>query len=199
MKFTIPLLVVAVAVGLAGCASKKKEEERAECTFPDNPKEKAPSWVCNDDAPIEGVRIWAMGTWQKTGAGIGFQKDQAAAAARVRLAQTMKVTTTAMIKQHAQTTGAGTSETVDQVASSTARLFTSENLQGSRTIRTTYSSLGQVYVVVGMDPEAAKASITQALQTSMNNDRAQWQQYKGAQAQAELSAEIYKMGEQKMR
>jgi hypothetical protein len=196
MKNLTPLLAVFTALALVGCAKPKKTEEVAECVFPQT-KERAPMWVC--DAPVEGVRLSAVGTWQKTGAGIGFQKDQATLDGRVKLAQQMRTFIANKVQQFAATTGSGTTETVDQVASSVSKGITAETLKGSKVFRTAYAADGRVYVLVGMDPTTTEEAGKAALQTSMNNDRAQWQQFQGAKAAADLSAEIYKMGEQKMR
>lgn len=201
IRISTPLVAAAVVLALAGCASKKdrgqKIEEQAECVFPQS-SAKAPIWVCGQGA-LEGVAIWAPGSYQKTAAGAAFQQDQATLSGRVRLAQQMRTMVTAGVKAHVQTTGSGKSETVDQVASSTANSITAETLIGSRVYRTAYGPDGTMFVLVGLDEANAKRVVDQAVGTSLNNNRAQWQQVKGAQAQAELSAEVYKLGLQSMR
>lgn len=196
MRLTPTLIVLAAAVALTACGSKPKKEAKApDCTFPDSPKDKAPDWVC--DAPVEGVAVSAVGYYQKSAAGVSFMRDQAAADGRVKLAQQMRVRVTNMIKQYVETTGSGTSETVDKVNASVSKLITAETLVGSRSFRTITSPNGSVYMLMGLDPSLAKSQTEQALKTSMNNDRALWQQFKASQGQSELAAEIYKMGEQK--
>lgn len=200
IRFTPPLMAAAVALALVGCASKPKPqkiEEQAECVFPQS-SAKAPTWVCGQGT-LDGVAVWAPGSYQKTAAGAAFQQDQATLSGRVRLAQQMRTMVTAGVKAHINTTGSGKSETVDQVASSTANSITAETLVGSRVFRTAYGPDGTMFVLVGVDEAAAKRVVDQAVATSMNNNRAQWQQVKGAQAQAELSAEVYKLGLQSMR
>lgn len=200
IRFTPTLMAAAVAIALVGCASKQKPqkiEEQADCVFPQT-SAKAPIWVCGQGV-LEGVAVWAPGSYQKTGAGAAFQQDQATLSGRVRLAQQMRTMVTAGVKAHINTTGSGKSETVDQVASSTANSITAETLVGTRVYRTAYAPDGTMFVIVGMDEANAKRVVDQAVGTSMNNNRAQWQQVKGAQAQAELSAEVYKLGLQSMR
>ncbi len=70
---------------------------------------------------------------------------------------------------------------------------------GSRVFRQTTGPDGTMYVLVGVDEGTAKRVVQQAVQTSMNNDRAQWQQFQGAKLQADLAAEVYKLGTQTMR
>ncbi len=189
---------IAAAAVLAGCAKPKKAaEEVADCVFPQT-SAKAPMWVCSQGS-VEGVAIWAPGSYQKTAAGAAFQQDQATLNGRTRLAQQVRSVVTSGLKQAIQTTGAGSSETVDQVASSAAKSISAETLVGSRVFRTAYAPDGTMFVLVGVDEATAKRVVQNAVQTSMNNDRAQWQQLQGAKLQADLSAEVYKLGTQSMR
>jgi LPP20 lipoprotein len=198
MKKIYTLTAVAVALALAGCAKQKKTEEVAACTFPGS-SQKAPSWVCGIGGAVEGAAVWAAGSYQKTQAGVAFQEAQAMLNGRAQLVQQMRSVVSSGVKQATQTTGSGSSETVDQVASNTAKLISSETLVGSRKFAQVSGPDGTLYVLVGVDEAAAKRVVQQAVQTSMNNDRAQWQQFQGAKLQADLAAEVYKLGTQTMR
>jgi hypothetical protein len=193
------MLVVgsAVALTLVGCGGKPKKEEVAECVFPQT-TQRAPGWVCNQSG-IEGVAVSEMGSYQKTPAGVAFQQDQATLSGRARLAQRFRAVVTSGMKQAIQTTGAGQSATVDQVASTAANSVSAETLVGSRVYRTAYSPDGTMFVLVGIDEAGAKRVVEQAVATSMNNNRAQWQQLQGAKMQTDLAAEVYKLGVQSMR
>jgi LPP20 lipoprotein len=191
-KFAWISLAAAVTLA-AGCATKKettKLEPMAECVFPGT-KDAAPLWVC--DAPVDGVAVSSMGSYEKSAAGQGFMKDQATAAARVRLAQQMRVHVTNMVKQYVEATGAASSETVDRVNTNVSKLITQETIGGSRVYRSVFDSKGTVYVLVGLDPKLAEEQTKMALQTSMRNERAMWQQFKAKNGQDELAAEISKM------
>lgn len=193
------LLASTMAITLAGCMGGDSNPIKTvvqsaaapECAFHDAPGHAAPLWVC--DAPVEGVSVQAIGSHEKSAAGMQFMKDQAAASARVTLAQQLRVKVTNMIKQYAETTGAGSSETVDKVNTSVSKLITAETISGSRIIRSTTSPKGMVYVLVGIDPITAKKATEDVLKTSMNNDRAMWQQFKAHKGQEELAAEVAKM------
>lgn len=186
------MLVALTGLVLAGCGTKGPKPPVAECVFPDAPGTAAPSWVC--DAPVDGVAVSAVGSHEHSQAGAVFAKDQAAAVARVRLAQQMKVYVTNMVKQYAETTGAGATETVDKVNTSVSKLITAETLTGSKIFRSATSPKGASYVLVGLDPKLAEMQAQGALRTSMNNDRALWQQFKAGKSQDELAAEIARMG-----
>ena len=196
---TRPLLIAsALALALTACAEKPaapppaaKAAPAPECVYPDSPKDPAPLWVC--DAPVEGVAVSAVGTHAKSAAGVAFMKDQAAADARVKLAQQMKVRVTNMIKQYVETTGAGASETVDKVNTSVSKLITAETISGSKVFRSATSPTGAMYVLVGLDPTVTKEATEKLVKTSMNNERALWQQFKAQKGQDELAAEIAKM------
>jgi hypothetical protein len=182
LYWTLPLLA------LAGCASNQPNLTMAECTFPDSPEQVAPGWVC--DEPVAGVELSAIGYAQKSSAGLSFMKQMAVADARVQLAQSFKTHVTNMIKQYAETTGAADSETVDQVNTSVSKLITSETLIGSRLFKSRTSTVGGLYVIVGLDSSNVQKAAEDSINSSMKNDAALWQQFKAKKAQDELAAEI---------
>lgn len=185
MTKALSISTIAFTLTLAGCAGKPTV---ADCTWPDAPTVGAPGWVC--DEPVEGVEVSAVGSFEKSAAGHNFMKQQAAARARVELAQNMRTRVTNMIKQYAETTGAASAETVDMVNTSVSKLITDEKLVGTRIFKTRTSPNGSIYVLVGFD-EASAAKVTQeAIKTSMNNENALWQQFKASQGQDELAASI---------
>jgi LPP20 lipoprotein len=191
MRFTTTLTALAVAMTLAACGSKPRQEAVPDCKFLENPSERAPNWACAPHV-VEGYKDTGMGIHPKSGAGAQFSKDQAAAKARAALALQMKARVSQGIKDYVATTGTGASETVDRAASSTTNQITAETLAGSKIIRETVDAKGNIYVLVGMDIEASRNVVQAAVQTSMRNDAATWQRLQGNRSQAELAAEISK-------
>ena len=185
--FGILASVVTGALLLTSCAGEVKQAA-PDCVFPDAPSAAAPGWVC--DEPVEGVEVSAVGVAEKTAAGHSFMKNMAATDARVQLAQAMKVHVQNMVKQYAETTGAADTETVDKVNSSVTKQITDETLVGTRIFKTRTSPNGTLYVLLGMDGSIAAKATENALKTSMNNDKALWQQFKATKAQDELAAAI---------
>jgi len=183
------LLISAVALGLAACSTPAKKDVISECVFPGTDKS-APLWVC--DAPVEGMTVGAVGSTQKSEAGAAFMKQMATTDARVQLAQSMKVQVQNMIKQYAETTGAGSAETVDRVNTSVTKQITDQTLQGTKVFRSIVAPDGSMYVLVGLDEASAQKLTETAIKTSMNNDRAAWQQFKAQKGQDELAADIAK-------
>ncbi len=183
---SVALLVLA----LTGCGSKPKDVV-SECAYPDAPDASAPLWIC--DAPVEGVAVGAMGSHEKSAAGVAFARDQAVASARFRLAQNLRTYVTGMIKQAAETTGGVGQETVDRTNTSVTKQVTEETITGSKVVRSATSPKGTFYVYVGMDETVAKAAAQKAIKTSMANDQALWQQWRAGKSQDELAAEIAKL------
>ena len=105
----------------------------------------------------------------------------------------MKVHVANMVKQYVETTGAGSSETVDKVNTSVSKLITKETLEGSKLFKTVVSPKGTMYALVGFDTKLAQKKTEDVLKTSMKNERALWQQFKAAKGQDELAADIAKM------
>lgn len=188
----ISLLMVMGILTITACANKKDQAFAiADCVFPDDGKTEAPLWVCG--APFPNVDVSAVGSYEKTGAGIDFQKTMAIASARDFLARQFSVTVQGMVKQYAETTGAGDAETVDKVNSSVSKQITNETLTGSKMyISRVNPETRTLYVLVGMDDKIMKETAKQALATSMNNDNALWQQFKAKMSFEELAAEIAK-------
>lgn len=188
-KKAIGCLLAVVAVSLTACGTAKTKEERVECNFP-NSSTRAPGWIC--DEPMPGVAVAAMGSAAKSEAGFSFMRQMAATDARVQLAQAMRVQVQNMIKQYVETTGAASSETVDRVNTSVTKQITNEMLQGTRILSSTQGPDGTLYVLVGLDPDAAQKLVEAAVKTSMNNDRAAWQQFRAKKGFEELAEEIAK-------
>jgi hypothetical protein len=183
--------VVVMALVLTSCGSDEVKQAAPDCVFPDTPSAAAPGWIC--DEPVDGVTVSAVGVAEKSAAGHSFMKNMAATDARVQLAQSMKVHVQNMVKQYAETTGAADTETVDKVNTSVTKQITDETLIGTKIYKTRTSPNGSLYVLLGMDPSVAATATENALKTSMNNDRALWQQFKAQKGQDELAAAIANM------
>ncbi len=184
------LISVTVIALLAACGDDIKQAA-PECVFPDAPDSPAPGWICGQ--AVEGAAVSAVGVAEKSAAGHSFMKNMAATDARVQLAQAMKVQLQNMVKQYAETTGVADAQTVEKVNTSVTRQITDQTLVGTRIYKMRTSPNGALYVLLGMDSGATAAAAEKALRTSMNNDRALWQQFKAQKAQGELAAAIANM------
>jgi len=193
MKTGLISFGILAATLLVGCSGSDEKIKQAapDCVFPDAPAAVAPAWVC--DGPVEGISVSAVGVAEKSAAGHSFMKNMAATDARVQMAQSLKVHVQNMVKQFAETTGAADAETVDKVNTSVTKQITDESLIGTKIVKTRTSPNGALYVLMVMDPSVAAMATENALKTSMNNDRALWQQFKAQKAQDELASSIANM------
>ena len=192
LNTVLPGISAAVmALVLTSCGSDEVKQAAPDCVFPDAPSAAAPGWIC--DQPVDGIAVSAVGVAEKSAAGHSFMKNMAATDARVQLAQSMKVHVQNMVKQYAETTGSADTETVDKVNTSVTKQITDETLVGTKIFKTRTSPNGSLYVLLGMDPSVAASATENALRTSMNNDRALWQQFKAQKGQDELAAAIANM------
>ena len=98
-----------------------------------------------------------------------------------------------VVKQYAEVTGAADTETIDKVNTSVTKQITDESLVGTKIYKTRTSPNGALYILVGMDSALATAATENALKSSMNNDRAAWQQFRAEKGQAELASSIANM------
>ena len=187
------LFIAATALLLTACSSNEPKEEVAECIFADGSSQPAPNWVCG--APVDDIDLAAVGYADKSAAGPNFMKQMAATAARVELAQIMKVEVQNMIKQYAETTGTSDDETVDKVNSSTTKQITKQSLIGSKIFRQMATPSGGMVVLVGLDAGTVNQLAEEAIKSSMNSERALWQQFQAEKSFDELAKEIAKMRE----
>lgn len=186
------LLIAGAATFLVACSSNEPlPQPVASCVFADGSNLPAPEWVCG--APVAGIELSAVGYADKSGAGANFMKQMAATAARVELAQTMKVEVQNMIKQYAETTGTADDETVDQVNSVTTKQITKQTLTGSKIFRQMPTPSGGMVVLVGLDADTVNQLAEEALKTSMNNEKALWQKFQAQKSFDEMREEMLNM------
>ncbi len=192
MNFSRTFCASALALSLTACVGGGAQQASVpDCTYPDSPQAAAPGWVC--DEPVEGLAVSAVGSANKTAAGLNFMKQQAMTAARVQLAQMMKVQVQNMVKQFVETTGVADNETVDKVNTSVTKQITNETLVGTRMYKTKTSPTGVLYVLVGLDNNAAVSITETALKTSMNKEKALWQKFQSKKGHDDLAKEIAAM------
>lgn len=190
-RLMLSFAAIGVSIGLVACGGKDAVKTAAvpDCVFP-NTSTAAPGWVC--DEPVPGLDVQAVGIAEQSKAGISFMKDMAAADARGRLAEQTKIRVQKMVKKYLGTTGVGDSETVDAAASSTLKTITNETLVGSKVYKSRTGPEGRYFVLLGLDAMAAEKITQNAVQTSMKNDQALWQQFLAQKSFDEMAADIAK-------
>jgi len=104
------------------------------CTYPDEPEQAAPDWVCGK--PVPGVEITAGGYAKKSPAGQEFMKQMAITNAKVQLMQYQEVRVINMVKQYDEPNVA--QEPQDKQLS-------------IRVLDTRISNAGGMYVLIGLE------------------------------------------------
>lgn len=114
------------------------------CLFPKSRK-RAPDWVCT--AQDDSQTVTAVGSFHKSGAGIEFMQQMAAADARVNLAKKLRAP---VQKKIAESEGGtpGDSALISKI--------TDEQLQGTKVIKSVYGPKGKLYVLMGLDEAGAQ-------------------------------------------
>ncbi len=166
----------------------------AKCNFPDNPAEVAPAWVCSDlntgDLNVSGFSHTAIGSAKKTDVGAYFDKDMAVFDARDRLAAKIRTSSARTIKRFLGVSGVNAS-TIDKYIERVSIQFSQAVIENSVTLATTISSNGDIYVLIGIRETGSK-KVVKKLRTSLNDDRAQYQQELGKEAFEKLEKRIEK-------
>ncbi len=183
------VMLVGCAVALAGCGgSKTAKIDNKEIA---NEFANAPSWVLDGGGTMEGG-VAAVGSAAIGKAGMNFARTEALANGRDELARQVSLKVKNMVKNFTQTTGIGDSETVDKVSSQVSKQVANQTINGSRQKDSWISPSSNLYVLVAVDSSIAKQAIKNAVQTSLKNEQALWQQFQAKKAYDELDKEIDK-------
>jgi LPP20 lipoprotein len=121
-----------------------KVNKPKKCLFPKS-KKRAPDWVCNINE--DNLSVTAVGSFARSEAGIAFMEQMAAADARVHLADKLRLSVQQKI---AGSDGASVNDS-DLISK-----ISSEQLQGTKVLKSVYGPRGKLYVLMGFDEEGAQ-------------------------------------------
>ncbi len=184
LAFSLAGLILASPIA---CGKK----EKVATGFEEDPCFKgAPDWVLNPQ--VEGSTLAAVGSAKIGKAGFQFARTEALQNARDELARMIEVRVKNMVKNFMQVTGIGDSETVDRVSVQVSKQVAYQTIRGSRQVSMWRSPCGELFVLVGVDPEMVKQFIKSQVETSLRNERALWQMYQAKKGFEELEKEIEK-------
>ena len=182
-------VVLVLSLAAAGCGSKAPTASTVEQNAPavNACLAGAPDWVMAGGA--EGG-VSAVGAARIGKAGLNFARTEALANGRDEIARTLSLKVNNMFKSFTQSTGIGNEETVDKVAANVSKQVASQVLSGSKQAGSWVSPCNELYLLVGLDAEMARAAIKEQSLSSFQNDKALWQQFQAKKAQDELDAAI---------
>lgn len=182
------LLVLAVALAVAGCSSKNTTVTASQINkcYKD-----APSWVIMGGA--EGG-LSAVGSAQIGNAGLSFARTEAMANGRDEIARMLQLKVTNMVKNFTQTTGIGDQQTVDKVSANVSRQLANQTITGSKSKATWISAeCNELFILVVADAPAMEEDIKAQITSSYRNEQAIWQQIQAKNALQEMDEQIEKV------
>jgi hypothetical protein len=144
--------VVARGDGLAKAATNARVKKAIKCSFPKT-KKRAPDWVCS--ASAEGLAVAAVGSADKSQAGISFMEQMAAADARVQLVRAVRVSVRRRVLADASSSG----KEQDGLDGALMTTVTNDTLRGAKVRKSVYGPGGRLYVLMGLDEANANLLI----------------------------------------
>ena len=182
---------VAVVLGgmllstLGGCGSAPVKQNAVQ------EQSQYPNWVMN---PTVEDGISAVGSAKMGAAGLSFARTEATANARDGLARQLEIKVNNMFKSYTNSVGVGGQDGVDKVATNVSKQVASKVLTNSKQINMWISPEKEVYILVAIKKEDTVAPIKETInKTTMQNDKALWQEFKSQKSQDELDASINNM------
>ena len=126
MKKKLVILMIALGI-LSACSNKEPKEEKREITpIKSAQYKKLPDWVLQ---PEYSKGIAAGGQAKRGQAGLSFAKTEALANARNELARQIGVQVDNMFTSYVNTTGIGTNQTLEKVATDVSKQVASVSLK----------------------------------------------------------------------
>lgn len=187
MKKILILLAILSLVAITGCSSSEKKPDAGHQTG--ELSNKFPAWVIN---PSYEDALAAVGSAKIGKAGMSFARQQAMANARDQLALSLEVKVNTMFKSYVNSVGLGGEDGVDAIATSVSKQVASQTIKGS--VQKEMAVIdNELYVLVVVDNSVIKEEAIKAVNTSMESERALWQEFKAEQGQKELEAAVNQM------
>ncbi len=168
-------LLAVMVLWLSACSTLVLQPQMRACRFPDSSATSAPSWVC--DARLDGVALSAVGAAPASAGAYSERKAQAIAQARRSLIVQARDDLLARVTAYAQRQAATVPGEEARIVYSLRRHLRSDALSGARVYRTAESPGGALYVLLGLDEQAARIRLRDALAASISADAALWQRY----------------------
>lgn len=186
MKKTLMIFGIIATLAITGCG---KTDTRKDTTMESQEVSNYPAWYMN---PTIEDGVAAVGEAKIGPAGQGFARKEALANARDELARQIEVKVKNMFKSYTNSVGVGGQDGVDKVATDVSKQVANQTLRGSRQFNAAIVD-GQFLVLVGIDSTILKTETKKAVNSTLGNDKALWQEFKAEKAQQQLDFEIEKM------
>lgn len=184
------ILCLMLLLWCVGCGKNKRGITDQGSSY-SNELKGAPDWVRTGGGNMEGGNA-AVGIAKIGAAGMSFAKDEALANARDELSRQLETRVSNLFKNFTQQIGVGDDQTVDKMASNVSKQVSKQAISGSHQKDMWISKTDTAYVLVVVNPDIIKNALKQSVQTSMQNEKAMWQQFQAKKGFEELEKEIDK-------
>ncbi len=186
-KFYI-LLAMLTLILFTGCSNKEKKQD-VEKKVVSEELSQYPDWYIN---PTYEDGLASVGSAKIGVGGLSFARQEAMADARAQLAQSIEVKVNTMFKSYVNTVGLGGEDGLEKVATSVSKQVASQTLKGSR--QEQLDRVGdELLILVVIPNESLREETKKAVNTTLGNDQALWQEFKAEKAQQELDFAIENM------
>ena len=191
MKNSIVSITAAtvIAATLVGCGGETPKPAAAPDFGCKQENVAAPKWTC---VPMMEGAYAGVGIASKSAAGMSHMRRVAIMNGRADLATQIKVQVKTRMKAFTQTTGAGDSETVDQMTQSVDDQIAKVNLAGSKAVDSWQAPSGALYLLVTVPEDYINEKVKDAAKTSLKNDNALWQKFQASKAFDSLDSALEK-------
>ncbi len=171
-----------------GCSNKEKKQD-VEKKVVSEELSQYPDWYIN---PTYEDGLASVGSAKIGVGGLSFARQEAMADARAQLAQSIEVKVNTMFKSYVNTVGLGGEDGLEKVATSVSKQVASQTLKGSR--QEQLDRVGdELLILVVIPNESLREETKKAVNTTLGNDQALWQEFKAEKAQQELDFAIENM------
>jgi len=178
---------------LVSCSSKPTEPTKDDFTCKWHGV-LAPKWTCNPQS--EGSIAEVGISKPNAGKDVSFQRSEALADGRDKLASQIRVKVANLFKQYKGTTGSEADSTFDKATSSVSKQLTNETLSGSKSVEMwIHPTTKEMYLLVVVKSGDVGNSMKKAIKTSFKNEQAMYQRFLASQANGELNKELEKASE----
>jgi len=176
-----------IAASFTGCGEKTPAPAAVDQFGCKQESVAAPKWTC---IPMVEGAYAGVGVAPKSAAGMAMMRRVALANGRSDLAQQIQTQVKDKVELFTRTTGVGSGETVDAVATAVTKQVAKVDLKGSKAVDVWNAPSGALYMLVTVPSSQVNKEVQNAVKTSFKNDNALWQQFQSKNALEGLEKEF---------
>lgn len=180
------VFIIFLTLYLLSCAQQiSKPENLAHCLYSN--QQIAPGWVCGK--PFPGLAVQAVGTADKSVAGLNYMYDMANLAGVRQLTEVFELNASKLVIQYLGSIGVQ-GVTAIKAGASVINAISTDSLVGAKQYQSEIGPTGRVYVLIGVDENTYRVTLEKLVKTSMDSDHTPWINLQTGQSLDELASAI---------